>query len=404
MVELQKREDLIISNVGSIPDNVKKSNQLIHSKFKLSTLHQKILFLALAKIKIDNNNKMARSQVSVLEIQKYTGLNGHSLYQRVKEAAVNLATLYILNEADGEKFHIQSGIINDVKYDKGILNFEFGQKYIPLISNLQSNYTLLDTKVFMSLDSGFSMRMYEILKSESFRGDIIEKYMSVGDIKLSTGLIAINEKMQKVADKNSNLDMNKLVSEYADKDVNWPFLKKNIDKTIKEMNEKTDLQVSYKTERSGYGGKIHGVTFSVMKKEMLEKLEKKKLKENKINEDELDELVDEVKDIIEEKIKIKECKAILEAAEYDIEKIKKNYEIMKQSKTKIENIIGWLISAVERNDYTEPITREPSKSDNNIEETDTHFIPNTTNNFNKFTQRKYSKEELNEIEKWKLGL
>ena len=367
-------KEVIVAGESSVPNDVKKSNQLIHSKFKLTTLQQNILFLALAKAKRDKQDNVIRAEVNMLEVKKYTGTKGHSIYARAEKAAVNLATLYILNRTGEDEFHVQSGIIDDVKYKNGTLFFEFGKKYEPLIYDLKSNFTSINTLTYMRLSTGYCKRLYEILKSETFKGDIIIKEMSIGEIKLSLGMVDINETMQYELQRNSHLNTTELVAKYADKDITWTYLRMTIEKIIDEINEKTDIHVTHKLVKVGRGGKIVGVEFTVTKRKDTEELEKKEDVIKEPDEDELDELIDEVKEIIEEKIKTKDCKTLLKIAGYSVGKIKEKYEIMKMKETPVKDMVAWLICAI-KDDYQKPIIVEGKEK---------------KNNFNSFNQSKYS--------------
>lgn len=390
-MEAQK-EELLVSTVGFFPNNIKKANQLIHSKFKLNTLQQKILFLALAKARMNEEENLVTAEISVTEVKKYTGINSNSIYDRARDAAINLATLYILNEnPSNNQFEVQSGIIDNVKYDNGTMYFKFGQKYNSLVYNIKSNYTMLNKDIYMSLNSGYSLRLYEILKAESYKGDVVIKEMSIGDIKLSLGMVGINDKMQAKLNKNSAIDMDKLIKDYADKDLAWASVKKTLDGVLTEINEKTDIHVEQEQLRTGKGGKVTGLAFTITKKEVIEEEPQKNLPKKEKTEEEIDELIDEVKDIIDEKIKTKDCKVLLKIAEYDVGRIKEKYEILKKNSRKIENVVGWLIKAIEE-DYQEPIGKEPEKA------------TKKKNNFHFEGERDYSQEELDEIERWKLGI
>ena len=78
-------------------------------------------------------------------------------------------------------------------------------------------------------------------------------------------------------------------------------------------------------------------------------------------------------EIINEKLKTKEYKAILEAANNDIELIQEKYELSKKQQ-KIENLVGWLIKAIE-NGYTEPVRKQKQGQFNNIEGRKYNYSP-----------------------------
>ena len=69
---------------------------------------------------------------------------------------------------------------------------------------------------------------------------------------------------------------------------------------------------------------------------------------------ELDDLIDKVMDIIDEKIKISQAKALLKVANYDINKIEYAYELACKQEN-IKNLIGWLTAAIQNGYEDAPI-------------------------------------------------
>ena len=96
---------------------------------------------------------------------------------------------------------------------------------------------------------------------------------------------------------------------------------------------------------------------------------------------------------ISEKLKMSDYKTLLEISNYDINVIKEKYSIAKTSKTEIKNLVGWLVKAI-NTDYKQPIAMEVEK-----EEVPKVSVPKTTNKFNQFPQRNYTKEEIDDLEK-----
>lgn len=105
--------------------------------------------------------------------------------------------------------------------------------------------------------------------------------------------------------------------------------------------------------RSGRGGKIYGIDFEVTKKDMnVEPTVDEEVPTP--NDVELDDLIDKVMDIIDEKIKISQAKALLKVANYDINKIEYAYELACKQEN-IRNLIGWMTSAIQNGYEDNPI-------------------------------------------------
>ncbi len=75
---------------------------------------------------------------------------------------------------------------------------------------------------------------------------------------------------------------------------------------------------------------------------------------------------------------MKEYRAILAAADYNVMLIREKYEMSKTQE--IKNLAGWLLDAI-KNDYSKPVESKRKTSEK-------------TNSFTNFRQREYDFEEL----------
>lgn len=118
--------------------------------------------------------------------------------------------------------------------------------------------------------------------------------------------------------------------------------------------------------------------------ELVPVIDKKTRKNKELSDDEMFDIILDAADILrelplEKKLTKKDIKAIVDAAGYDIEKIKTAVNEFNQSKSKISNAIGWLIGNVKNGGY--------SQNGNN---------PNY--NKNNGLERNYTKEDFQNIE------
>ena len=111
--------------------------------------------------------------------------------------------------------------------------------------------------------------------------------------------------------------------------------------------------------------------------------------EKEVDDDELFELIDKLREIISEPLKLKDYKTILEVGKYDTLLIEEKYNILKNSNNKVENVVGWIIRAIE-DDYTPNVSKKPKESKGDT---------NKKNNFHYQGERVYSDEEIAEIER-----
>ena len=143
------------------------------------------------------------------------------------------------------------------------------------------------------------------------------------------------------------------------------------------------MEVSYDTERSGRGGKVHKIIFYVKYKAITEAALDDTDTKPELTQEQKDEIVDIVSDLIEEPVKTKDIRAICESAHYDVEKVKTAYAVLKKS-TGVDSVVGFMISAI-KNGYDLPVSTKEKKE--------------IKNKFNNFKQREYSEEFWNDVER-----
>jgi len=390
-------------------DYFKKSNFLISAKYKSTLMENKLLMLGLANVKKNNNGDLvSEMKAGYIRSMIQPGKKNGSFYDQLFETSISMtARQFIIQDENGfDIFHLTPR----AKYIKneGIFMIFWEKELEQYIHMVQKNYTPLSLEMFMKFDSVYSFRLYELLKSKMYvpkyadQSTCVDGYfkygMSLAELKLDMGAVdASEDKVQKILVSKSNNsgspDYEKAVDTAKVKTYEkWQKFKVSVlEVAIKEINTKTDISVEYETIKSGKGGKVTDIIFYIHKKSVSEDSNKKN---KSLTEDEKDEVLDEIMELIQEKISIKDCKAIAEAAGYDIEKVKKIYEIAKKSPSNKTNLVGYLISGI-KNNYEEPVY---SKGE----------IPQKKNRFNNFHQRgdgmdPDKKKRYNQLyEKWLL--
>ena len=86
---------------------------------------------------------------------------------------------------------------------------------------------------------------------------------------------------------------------------------------------------------------------------MVDVVEKKSVRI--LTQEERDEFIDSLNDIISERLKFRDLRAIAEAADYDISKVEKAYRVM-SGKSNINDVTAFMISAI-RGGYEEPVKK-----------------------------------------------
>ena len=364
-----------------LPQKFTKSNYLIKSKYKMTATEHKVYNLSFIKVKYNEKENRPIAEIYADEILEITGRNKNNwVYKEMKEMAKRLSgSKKILIEDEINKRYKAMVLIGVAEYIDGegklIVKFEPDAK--DLVLNLSNEISELYTIPYKKIKNYHSLIMYEMFQSIMFeekrngRNEFSVTY-TMDELKYNLCMIELTESCE------SNLTKGKIslseaieisVEESTEFDTHQSF-KRALNKAVKDVNQHTNLDVTCKSVRKGRGGKLSGYRFIVKEKE--EKITDENViktddaevidvvKKDKISEDELFKMIDDLRDIISEKLKMSDYKLLLEEADYDLEKIKSKYTLAKESKSKITNLMGWLRSAI-KNDYSESIVKEPEK-------------------------------------------
>ena len=374
-----------------------KGNALISAKYKSTITENKLLNCAIANVKngeIDAEGsvivRMSRSQLS-----KLMGWKAGTYFANLDKTAEMLSGRVMgYSNPDTESFEYVP-LITKAKYEDNELTIRFAPEMKDKLIQLTNNFTVLDLGVVTSFKSNYSLRLYEILKSKAYipRGETalnpnkIVVEIDVAELKFEMGTINIEvggvKKTLIETSKNSisgTPDYNKALEKVKEQtNDDWRHFKRTIDKAVAEINEKTELYVSYEASaREGKGGRIKSLYFYIDKTPVTKREEEKEEKvKAPLMEYSEDDLLDEVLDLAYEidRIKISEGRSIIKAAGYDLEKVKVAHEAAKQQRSFKTSYTAFMIWAI--NEGITPNEPRVSKG-----------------SFNDFKQRKYDYEEL----------
>lgn len=374
-------------------DVIKKANQIITGKHKISALEQKVFNLSLAKVKYDKKLNRPVAELTVKEIKKIIGCKGNSIYTYIKDIADSLSDRkIILEDKEKQEFEIV-GLMNIVKYKRGKLTIMFEPEITKFVLNLQSNYTRLNLKLYSKLNNIYAMRLYEIFKSKLFKEiNSFSIAYGINDLKLTIGMIQTNKEINNAIKKGMSTEV-AVAKYYKGNELGFTGnFTRALETAINEINEITDIYVEYESIKVSNGGKIDKILFNIMDKTLLQNInvDIKGIQQNKPSEDEMLEMIVELKINIEEKLTIENYKQLLECANYNVELILEKYEQSKKTK-KIDNLVAWLTCAIKENYKT--------TSKNNTSESSSNQSDKPKNKFNDFQQRNYSDDEIADLEK-----
>lgn len=341
--------------------NYAKPNFLISAKYKSSLLANKIIAIALADLKeaVDSNDGVLVSDIKAADLRKMLGIKEEdkNFYAKIKKVSNELTGKNIGITDPEEHSFTYLAVITRATYKKGILTVEWNRHLSKYLKEIKRNFTKLNLGVMLSFDNVYTFRLYEILKSNCYKGSPYE--VKAGSYEISYDLPELRfllgianaelDSVKRVLVDTSHPDYEKAFEKSPEKiHLDWrDFRRKVLDPAINGI-QISDLEVSYKTERFGLGGKIGKVVFYINDKNILPAISNPILQTNSKTVD-VDDFIDTMLDIMPFRLRTKDLKKIASEAEYDIYKIKKAVDIAKKNQDSIENMTGFLIAAIKNN-------------------------------------------------------
>lgn len=172
------------------PQVIRKSNELIEARYRLSIAEQRLILLLTSEISPDDED-FKSYHIRVADFARMFGLEGDkSIYEKVEQAAESLV---------GQKVYLQDNKTRElttwlsyVKYEKGsgVVNLEFHSSLKPYLLQLKSHFTQYNFSYAMDFKSQYSIRLYELLKMDSYKAKSgqFEKSFEIKELRLLFGV------------------------------------------------------------------------------------------------------------------------------------------------------------------------------------------------------------------------
>ena len=280
-----------------------KHNKLIEANYKLTLQEQKLIFVLSSFIEKDDKT-FKNCIFEVGELVKMLGLSKNFYYSELKEITKSLISRVIqIKEPDGL---LQMSWLSSAKYydDAGKVELSFDERLTPYLLQLSSHFTKLELKKLVSLSSIYAVRIYELLKQYEKVG---ERIFEIDELKK---ILCIEKNEYKL---------------YAD------FKRRALNAAEKEINEKTDLQVSFEEIKTSR--KITAVKFKIEKKsdtviEDIEFIEEIRKKKNEILPEKYSDEVIKLYELLpfSERLEIRKKELYFLLKEHTFEYLKKDIE------------------------------------------------------------------------------
>ncbi len=387
------------------------SNALAQARTKTNLLESKIEFLAIYRMgddmrereKVDahgNPYSVHYVDITASEIRQLIGSKSGRLYSQIEDAALELKQkLYIYKDASKNQFKMDN-LYGEVSYDNGKLSIEFNPATEFLFTELSSNYTKLRLGVAFKFQTNGGFQLYKMLKTHTYvlpevdpalpqeEQESITKEYSLSDFRLQMGYVNLDQPDIKQEGSKAHPNTDKMVElDKKPKYKRWQdFYTKVILPGVEEINRISDIYVSAVEKQCIAHGKVEGVLITVQnnKKFCEGKAPEKKEPAKILSEMEKIDFTDQMRTFIKEPLLTRQLMEIAQAAAYDIEAIKKAYEIAQTAPR--DNLVGFMITAI-RDKYEMPVKTSTKPR----------------NGFNNFEQRAYTQADYDALEARKLA-
>ena len=231
---------------------VVKDNSLIDASFNLSLVEQRLMLLAIVEAReLDKLTPETPIEVRATAYRDQYKTDESEAYKQLADASKQLFNRqfsYIDRYADTDAVTV-SRWVNEVTYvnDKGMVVMYLNRNVISMISRLEANFTQYLLEQVSDFKSKYSIRLYELLI----------KYKDIG-----------TSKKYEIAELRSKLGLNE--DEYK---LNAVFKRDVLDKAVKEISSKTDIQIKY--EQFKEGRTLSHILFKFIKKKETKQKESK---------------------------------------------------------------------------------------------------------------------------------
>ena len=202
---------------------IRQHNALTNARYDYSELQLDLLFFIISKLRKDQ--KTSLYELPIKELSLLTGKQYHLPYLR--QATEGLGSRMF--EVEDDKEYRQIWMFQQIRYLKGqgIIEIKLTENILPYLFELKDNFTSYTLAAALRLSSKYAKRIYQYCSQWKDLGET-KKY-DLQDFKKMLGLLDDkgNEKMKQIKELKERV----------------------LDIAVKQINEHTELHVSYKLEK-----------------------------------------------------------------------------------------------------------------------------------------------------------
>ena len=233
---------------------VVKDNALINASYNLSLVEQRLILLAIVEAREKGLEVNANDSLTV-HAESYMaqfGVHKNTAYQALKDACENLFERRFSYEKltkKGNREHVKSRWVQEVSYveNEALVRIKFSSSVVPLITNLERQFTSYELEQVSDLSSAYAVRLYELLMGWRSTGKT--PAFELGEFRMKLGV---------EPDEYNRM---------------YDFKSRVLDASIRQINTHTDITAKYEQQKRGRS--ISGFSFIFTQKNATKTLSKK---------------------------------------------------------------------------------------------------------------------------------
>jgi len=204
---------------------IRQHNALTNARYEYTELQLDLFFFIISKLR--KGDKDTIYQLDIVELSGLTGKRYNGAY--LQKATADMGSRML--EVEDATEYRQLWMFQQIRYLKGqgIIEFDLTRHVLPYLFELKNNFTSYELAAALRLTSKYAKRIYQLCSQWKDLGET-KKY-DLQDFKKMLGLLDEkgNEKMKQIKD----------------------FRESVLDIAVKQINEHTELHISYKLEKRG---------------------------------------------------------------------------------------------------------------------------------------------------------
>lgn len=212
---------------------VVKDNALINASYNLELTEQRLIMLAIINARESGQGITTDSKLEIhaSDYAKLFNVSADASYKALREAVNNLFNRQFSYTAEYKKTGkvgiVRSRWVSRIFYvdDLALLEITFAPDVVPLITRLEEHFTKYEAKQIAHLTSKYATRLYELLIAWREVGKVPQ--LELNEFRNRLGLVD---------------------NEYT---AMSDFKKRVLEPSIKQINEHTDITVTYEQHKKG---------------------------------------------------------------------------------------------------------------------------------------------------------